>query len=379
MGRRLRMTAELSDWLAELGEAQPTTAAEVGAALVALLESAEPAELAVVGEPTKPDPRETVDQLSQQLLEDFQLIRRGVAAAASDRRTAELRLGARRAEQADPAELDALEAVLAAARRREEQLARRSQRLQHEVDVFRAARETAKATYTAAEAQLRIAEALADMSEFDEAVTASFQEFTDDAASAADSVRLRAAVRAAEARLQELAGQPEAHASAPGLLELRADPLGTDVRIMFAVEPADTVTLLAVLEGRQAVSEHGAEALRLASEMLAEIREHRWPADVDTVVLADPDAFLTRYFPVDDGGIARRAAVLVNLVPLSRLREDQGMTISEVAARSGVPADRIVAIEQYGLRTARVDEAVALARALGARLELPGGNGAVVG
>jgi phage shock protein A len=374
------MTAELSDWLTELGESQPPVAAEVGAALVALLESAEPAELAVVGEPTKPDPRETVDQLSQQLLGDLQLIRRGVAAAASDRRTAELRLAARRAEQADPAELDALEAILTAARRREEQLARRSQRLQHEVDVFRTARETAKATYTAAEAQLRIAEALADLSEFDEAVTTSFLEFAAEAASAAESVRLREAVRAAETRLKKLAGQPdETTEPVPGLLELRADPLGTDIRVLFAVEPADTVTLLAVLEGPQAIGEHGAEALRLASEMLTEIREHGWPADVDSAELADPDAFLARYFPADDVGISRRAAVLASIVPLSRLRGDEGLSVSEVAARSGLPADRIVAIEDHGLRTARVHEAVALARALGARLDLPGRSGARLG
>jgi len=375
------MTAELSDWLAELGEAQPPVAGEVGAALAALLECENPADLCGVSRPAQaaPDPRERVDDAYRGLLAELQLIRRRVADAASARHSAELELSARRTGGADPAELGALEADLAAASQREERLARQSELLQGQVDAFRTARETAKATYTAAEAQLRVADAMADLAEFDEAATVPDTEFAGAAAAAAESVRLRAAVRAAEARLQELAGQPEASAPAPGLLELRADPLGTDIRILFAVEPAGTVTLFAVLEGREAIGEHGTEALNLASEFLTEIRDHGWPDDVDTVVLADPDAFLTRYFAADDGGIARRAAVLASMLPLSRLREEQGLSVAEVAARSGVPADRIAAIEQHGLRAARVHEAVALARALGARLELPGGSGTVAG
>ena len=380
MGRRLRMTAELSDWLADLGGSQPATAAEVGAALVALMTCEEPADLAAAGEPAKPDLRATVDDIHRRLLADLQLIRRLAAGAASARHRAELHLSARRAEGAESGELGAREAELAAARQREEQLTQQSRRLQQHVDYFRTARETAKATYTAAEARLRVASALADMSELDKVLSRSDQEFIAAAAASAETVRLREAVREAEARLQKLAGQPEgAGAQAQGLLELRADPFGTDIGILFAVEPADTVTLLAILEGPQARSEHGAEALNLAGGVLTEIRENGWPADVDQVVLADPAAFLDRYFAADDDSVARRAGVLVSTVRLGRLREGQGLTIADVAARSGLSADRVAAIEQHGLREARVHEAVAVARALGARLELPGGSGAVAG
>ena len=45
MGRRLRMTAALGDWLTELSASEPATAAEVGARLVAVLSAAEPAGL----------------------------------------------------------------------------------------------------------------------------------------------------------------------------------------------------------------------------------------------------------------------------------------------------------------------------------------------
>jgi nucleotide-binding universal stress UspA family protein len=92
--------------------------------------------------------------------------------------------------------------------------------------------------------------------------------------------------------------QPAAEPAA-GLLELRADPLGSDIRILFAVEPANTVTLLAVLEDPEAVSEHGDEAIRLASDLLAEIREAGWPADVEEVTLENSGAFLARFFPPD--------------------------------------------------------------------------------
>jgi phage shock protein A len=289
------MTAELSDWLTELGEAQPAIAAEVVAMLVAVLECAEPAELGLAGRPARPDPRETVDHGYQQLLMDLQAIRQRSARVTDALTAAEQQLSARRAEGAGPAEIGTLAAELAAARQSAERLTRRHQQLQHEVDAFRAAKETAKATYTAAEAQVRVAEALADMSEFDEAEASSDKEFAAAAAAAADSVRLLEAVRAAGARLRQLAGQSQvADAPVAGLLELRADPLGTDTRILFAVEPADTVTLLAVLDGPDAVGQYGAQAVRLAGELLTEIREQGWPDDLDSAEIADADEFLAR-------------------------------------------------------------------------------------
>jgi DNA-binding XRE family transcriptional regulator len=171
-------------------------------------------------------------------------------------------------------------------------------------------------------------------------------------------------------------GAPEPVA---GLLELRADPLGSDIRILFATEPADTITLLAVLEGPEAASEHSGQAITLAGELLTEIRDDGWPADMDEIALADSAEFLARFFPADEGGIARRAGVLAAMTSLARLRADLQLTIEEVAARSGLPRHRVAAIERDGLRTARVHEVVALARALGARLDLGGDSGPVAG
>jgi phage shock protein A len=280
------MTAELGDWFAEFGEADPATAAEVGAAVVAVLEAAEPSGLAIVGEPAMPrfpDPREAADYAYEQLLEELQRFRRHVADVATSRKRGDLRLGAERAAGADAARLAALERELAAVRQSEVQLTEQSQRLQWQVDAFRTAKESAKVTYTAAEAQLRIAEALEAAGDDRDAEFAELSEALRDSGE-----RLR--------KLADRASPPRTGAGpAPGLLELRADPLGSDIRLLLAVEPEDTVTLLAVLEGPDAVSEHGADAVRLASGLLTEIREDGWPADVDAVIVENSAAFLARF------------------------------------------------------------------------------------
>jgi phage shock protein A/DNA-binding XRE family transcriptional regulator len=397
------MSAELRDWLAELGESEQATAAEVGAALVAVLESAELSGLAIVdqparsAEPVKDDPREVADYAYQQHLEQLQHARREVADAATARRAAELALHAQQAAGADPAVIATLAERQAAAQLREDAFAQNSRRLQIEVDTFRTAKETAKARYTAAEASVRIAEAIETAGgEADPDLAQRLEDLR------AAEVRLRAlrwprtrvhtvvirhpshptgAGRPAEAERPEPPppAPPDSPKQVPGLLELRADPLGSDIRILFAEEPADAVTLLAVLEGPEAVSEHGAQAIALAGDLLTEIRDEGWPTDIDEVVLADPDEFLAQFFPADDASIARRAEVLAALTSLGRLRAEQHLTVDEVAVRSGLPRHRVEAIERDGLRSARVHEAVALARALGARLELPGDSGPVAG
>jgi hypothetical protein len=412
LGRQLRMTAELRVWVVELGRSEPLAAAEVGAALVAVLASVEPSGLAIVDQPRysagqiTDDPRATADRAYQQQLELLQVLRRRVADVATARRAAELAVSIQQASGADAGSLAILAERLASAQQREAALSRLSQRLQLQVDGFRSAKETAKARFTAAEASLRVAEAVEALGgepDPDLAQRRTDYRAADDRlralpASATDTLgRIRQVVDQAEAehpppadspmpapaRHQPTADSPKPPPHppqpraepAPGLLELRADPLGSDIRILLAVEPADTVTLLAVLEGPEAVSQHGARAITLAGHLLTEIRHDGWPADLDEVVLADPDEFVARFFPTDDGSIARRADVLAATTPLGRLRGDLRLTIEEVAARSGLSAHRVAAIERDGLRTARVHEAVALARALDARLELPGGSG----
>lgn len=400
MGLRLRMTAELGDWLAGLSESEPLTAAEVGAALVAVLAATDPSDLGIVRSPgpaAEPvqDPREIVDHAYQQQLDQLQHIRRQLAAMTEARQAAALALSEQQAAGADAAVIAALAERQAAAHLREDAFAQLRERTQLEVDAFRTAKETAKARYTAAEATLRIAEAI-------EAIGGEPDPDLD---------QRRADYRAARERLHALrypatetiavihepaeratAGHPPPAGPAepprlsaarveptPGLLELRADPVGSDVRILFAEEPAGTVTLLAVLEGAAALSEHGADAIRLAGDLLTEVRGDDWPADLTEVALADTAEFVARFFPADDGSIEQRAGVLGAMTSPGRLRADLHLSLGELAARSGLLPHRVEAIELDGLRTAHVHEAVALARALGARLELSAGAGPVMG
>jgi DNA-binding XRE family transcriptional regulator len=426
LGHRLRMTAELRDWLAELGESQPATAAEVGAALVAVLQSAELSSLGILSQPgpaaapVSDDPRATVDDAYRQQLENLQPLRRRVADAATRRRGVEVRISAQRAAGADAAVLDGLAEQLAAAHAGEAALARVSKRIQLEVEAFRTAKETAKARYTAAEASLRIAEAVEaaggqpdpDLAQRRADYRAAEEGLRALRAWAAETVGvMRMASDQAGPGFQPAGGpkppppttesQPPPTAESPpqpatesplpyplqgrdepvpGLLELLADPLGSDIRILLAEHPADTVTLLAVLEGPEAVSQHGARAIRLAGDLLTEIRAEGWPADIDEVEIADPAEFIAQFFPADDAdSMARRAGVLAAMTPLGKLRASRALTIEQVAERSGLSAHRVAAIERDGLRAARVYEAVALARALGARLELTPGSGPVTG
>jgi DNA-binding XRE family transcriptional regulator len=401
MRRRLRMTAELGDWLAELAESEPATAAEAGAALVAVLQSAEPADLAFVDqpgrrpEPVEDDPREVADYAYQRQLEQLQHARREVADAATARRAAEVALRTQHGAGADPAVIAVLAERQAAAQLREDAFAQHSQRLQVEVDTYRTAKETAKARYTAAEASVRIAEAIEaagggpdpDLAQRLEELRAAEERLRALRWPGTGTAVIRHQFRRTGAGRPAEAERPEPPPPAPprspepvsGLLELRADPLGTDIRILFAEEPADTLTLLAVLEGPEAARQHGVQAITLAGDLLTEIRDEGWPADIDEVVLADPGEFVAQFFPADDGSIARRADTLAAMTSLGRLRAEQRMTVDEVAARSGVPRHRVEAIERDGLRAAAVHEAVALARALGAQVELPTGSGPIAG
>jgi phage shock protein A len=350
------MTAEHGDWLTELSESEPASAVEVGAALVAVLDSPNPSTLACVGSPStppSPDPRETADYTCGLMLEELQKVRRRVSEVASSRKRLDLRLGKERAEGAGRAQLAELESDRAAARQREEHLTEQSQRLQWQIDSFRTAKEFAKGMYTAAEAQLRIAElidatgaerdaflaqltaALISAKERLEQVTAQGSQTLDlirEQRRQADAVRTEAPVgerlgvprplppeppRAPPPPQPEPPEGPLAADPAPGLLELGVDAGGSEIRILFAVAPANTVTLLAVLDGPEALSEHGAEAISVASDLLTEIREEGWPADVDEVTLEDSGVFLARFFPADDGSIRRRSAVLAEATATS--------------------------------------------------------------
>lgn len=404
MANQLRMSAELGDWLAELCTAEPASAAEVGAAVVAVMAAADPTSLALVDAPEAMDPREEVDYLYQSVLEALQHVRRTVAEVATTRVGAERLLAELdRDPQADEAVRAWLRQTRDKAKRREADIAKQSQRLQAEVDRFRTAKETAKAMYTAAEASLRIQDAMAtvtndgsiaeDGSEGAERIVR-YPKPPPPSAGDDEPGQLNQALEAAEAHLQAVAteayqtlrsamdraGLRVGHlATGPagqvaGLLELRADPLGRDVRLLLALEPADTVTLLAVLDGEDAISEHRVQAIRLAGDLLTDIRAGDWPpanaddpADIE-VTFADAAAFLARFFPAQAGALAARAVGLATARPLAELRGST--SLADLANKTGISEQRLRQIEEGGLRVAEMYEAVAYVRGLGGRLML---------
>ena len=138
------------------------------------------------------DPRETLDYSYQRQLEMLTQVRRGVADVATSRKRVELQmksleqnqnklegqakqaLGAGREDLAREAlsrkaalqsQLTDLENQYHSLQADEEKLTVASQRLQAKVESFRMQKETIKATYTAAEAQSRIGEAVSGISE----------------------------------------------------------------------------------------------------------------------------------------------------------------------------------------------------------------------
>ncbi|MCU0265185.1 MAG: PspA/IM30 family protein [Actinomycetia bacterium] len=138
------------------------------------------------------DPRQTLDYSYQRQLELLQEVRRGVVDVASSRKRLELQLqhltgqsdklenqaraalAAGREDLAREAlsrrsglqqQMEAIGEQLAQLQAEEEKLVLAQQRLQAKVEAFRTRKETIKATYTAAEAQTKINEAFAGVSE----------------------------------------------------------------------------------------------------------------------------------------------------------------------------------------------------------------------
>ncbi len=324
MPYRLRMSAEIGDWLAELcssapGSPESLTATEVGAALAAAMSAADVHDLPSISDLAvqtrdrvdDSDLRAGVDYMYQQLL------------AALDAFT--------------PPEI-------AAAETRERGAAKRVQRWRAAVDRFHTMAEVAKARITAAEGARKVRLALlASASAGGE--PAEMEQARADLATAESSLRAakaQAVATLAEARRLLLAIRRDATAAqendgrttddnaeavddaadgvAAGLLELRADPLGADIRILCAVEPPGTLTLLAVLEGPDAIAAHRDRAIGLAGQVLTEIHAdnsaQRDPdgaagadsAEAGELTFADTAPFLARYFPDSDAEVMRRAA-----------------------------------------------------------------------
>jgi hypothetical protein len=442
MTYQLRMSAEIGDWLAELslpGSPELVTATEVGAAIAAAMSAADVHDLALISnlaakaaDPVDgSDLRAAVDYMYERLQQALRGLHGEVADAGSFRTTTR-----RRYTPAGSEPLPFTPAEIAAAKRRERAAAKLAQRYQGAVEIFSTRREVAKARITAAEGARQVQRAFLASAVAAGAEPPEIEQARADLAAAESSLlvtkgqavgvlaearRILLAIRREAAATEEQAGEsgPDEGASRPdneadgtaggaadgagavedsadgtgvaaGLLELRADSLGADVRILCAVQPPGTLTLLAVLEGSDAIDAHRDRAITLASELLGEIQAEDSASSDPTAAAASGSAgageltfaatapFLAKFFPHAAGQVMRRAASLAAASTLQALRRKRGLSLDDLDTRTGMHAQELWELETGGLRSARLSQVAAYVRAVGGTLTLATDDGTAI-
>jgi hypothetical protein len=279
MGYRLQMSAEIRDWLTELRDSDPPTAVLASQAVAALAGAGDrlgpPLVIAVASRLEPDEVPSALDRRYQAWLESTNATRRRVAEAATLRKDIERQLTGPEWAQA-PA---GLRERLAAATEAEKRLIAASQREQMLAEAFRFRKEALKGAYIAAQVH----------------------QLMKQAEDGGDDVGLPDDPAGAAATLDEITGQIEKELGpetpAEGLMELRPGAAaGSDIRILFAVEPPGTALLIAVLEGRDAVDDHYSEAVLLASGVLREAQAGQ-AAEATAHEFADAHSFLEEFFP----------------------------------------------------------------------------------
>ena len=393
MAYRLRMSGEIRDWLAGLRESDPPAALLVGQALTALIGEGDrlgPPLVVSLARSTRPaDLPEALDRSYQDRLGRLQILRRLVADAVTlardiqiqvtDLELLQTRLGDQRRQALDAGgssaaaraadELLAAEDQLAELRRllpgvteAERRLTEQSQAMNARVNAFRTRKEVLKASYTAALAERTVRDANAALGQAD----AGPREVPD-VPGTGDSDRLGEIISEVERELGD-------EAAAEDLLELRPGaPDGRDdTRIIFAVEPAGTALLIAVLEGRDAVRERGREAITASAELLQRARSGQAP-EAAAQEFDDVPSFLGEFFPGRADEVEAGAAALIDRSRARTLAEQRtrlGLTQAQVAQRMGVRQERVSAIERADPGSTEVRTLASYVEALGGRLEI---------
>jgi len=379
---RLRMSGEIHDWLADLHETDPPAATLVGQALVALMSegtSPGPPLVVPVAATWPEDLVAALDASYEHRLDRLKVVRKRAAEAAwlakdmqaqiDDLESAQARLTDRHRRALDEGRKDDAEQAgrqLAAAQQDATQarqllpwitqtetwLRTRLQRLEQRTDAFRARKELLKATYTAARAELQVNEEIPGVAD---------QRATTEAVA-----RLRDAATEIE---RELGRQPLPE----GLLELRPGaPADGEIRIIFAVEPAGTALLIAVLEGRDTARDQYRDAVTLSADVLLEARAGQAP-EASARGYDDPRSFVEEFFPGQAAEIDVGAAALLarnRARTLAEQRTRLGLTQTELAERMGIAQDQVAAIERAAPGTTDVRTLVSYVEALGGHLEL---------
>jgi phage shock protein A len=316
-GYALAMSGEVHDWLADLGGSDPPAALRVVRALVTLMDIGASLGDPLVASAADSWPRalmHALDQSYQERLEQLAAARRGEADAAALIKDIHEQVAALETVQANledqhrraldtgrPQEAAQAAGKLAAVRQQAAQarlllpgviearqrLGQATQRLQARVEAWRVRKEVLKAGCAAAYGGLRVGQALAAL------------DLADDDADWQHEDSGQAISEAADARLAEVTAQMEQALSQQGgpagLMELRP---GSDIRILFAVEPPGTALLIAVLHGREVAEEQFPEAVMASADMLRQVRAGQAP-EAAAYAYADTRSFLAEFYPGD--------------------------------------------------------------------------------
>jgi phage shock protein A len=294
------MSGEIHDWLASLRDSNPRAARRVAQTLAALMEEGTGLGDPLVVSTALAWPEALAEALScsyPERLERLTAARRAEAAAATlaqdiqdqarELESARAELEGRHRQAADAGKQQEAEQAashLAAARRHAAELQRLlpavldarnrlatiNQRLQARVGAFRTRKEVLKATYAAAQATLRVHEAIAAAGLAGDDDAGEQQE--DDGETINPAQATLADVTAQMERELGQEGWPE------GLMELRPGaPVHSDIRILFAFEPPATALLIAVLEGPEDAESQFHEAVMASADMLRRVRAGQAP------------------------------------------------------------------------------------------------------
>jgi hypothetical protein len=386
VGSQLRITAELSEWLAELRAADPAAAAEAGARLAAALSAEDLTSLAFITDlsvPARADPGSltaAVDFAASDLLSGLTYLR------ARERETEASLPGSVTRYRFTPAGSEPLPFTaeeIAEFLDREHELAERLARGISAVKAWQARAELARARHQAASATIRMAVATGnDAAEARQSMDSATRQLT---GLLAEAEQLRRSFAVSPGRLApgadpagDVPGVQGTAGPAPGLLELAVGRLGTDVRILGAIAPAGTLSLLAVLEGGAAVRVHREAAVGLASDLLAEIARDGWPEEIGEELYADAAAFAVHFFGSAAEVVQARGRELAVASTLAGLRRDRGLAIADLAGPAGMTQSRLWALETGDLGAIGLADLAAYVQAVGGQLDvtarLPDGN-----
>jgi phage shock protein A len=323
------MSGEIHDWLVSLRDSNPRAARRVAQTLAALMEEGTGLGDPLVVSTAGAWPEALAEALScsyPERLERLTAARRAAAAAATlaqdlqdqarELESARAELEGRLRQAADAGkQQEAAHAAshLAAARQHAAELQRLlpavldarnrlatiNQQLQARVGAFRTRKEVLKATYAAAQATLRVHEAIAasGLAGHDAG-----EQREDDGETINPAQAALADVTAQMERELGQEGWPE------GLMELRPGaPVHSDIRILFAFEPPATALLIAALEGPEVAESQFHEAVMASADMLRRVRAGQAP-EATTHGYDNSRSLLEELYPDDVGDASAMSA-----------------------------------------------------------------------